>query len=86
MKSLFFYLFGIITALYAFVLLFNAYAPEFMDDYWLDYIAKHYSKVWYYGSFTIAFILILFTIIFVYNLGKGTSHGKKELLFKKEDE
>ena len=87
MKSLFFYLFGIITALYAFVIAFNLYAPELMDDYWLDYVAIHYPNLWYYGSLTTAIVFILFLIIFVYNLGKGTNHEKREpLLIKSKEE
>ena len=87
MKSLFFYLFGIITALYAFVIMFNLYAPELMDDYWLDYVAIHYPDLWYYGSLTTAIVFILFLIIFVYNLEKGTNHEKREpLLIKSKEE
>lgn len=87
MKALFYYLFGWFSALYAFVILFNVYAPEFMDDYWLDYLAVNHPNAWYYGSLIISTILILFVLIFVYNLGKGTNHEKREpLLIKKEEE
>lgn len=85
MKALFFYLFGIISALYAFVILFNLYGPEFIDDYWLDYLVINYPNLWYYSSFTISCILILFIIVFVYNLGKGTNYERKEKLLIDEN-
>ena len=50
MKTLFYYLFGWVSALYAFTILFNLYGQEFIDDYWLDYLAVNYPKVWYYGQ------------------------------------
>lgn len=87
MKTLFYYLFGWISALYAFTILFNLYGQEFIDDYWLDYMAVNYPKVWYYGSLTVATILIIFVLIFVFNLGKGTNHERRESsLIKKEEE
>lgn len=73
------------TALYAFMVLFNQYSYEFLDDYWIEYIVKNHAKVWYYSNFIIAFIFILFVIIFVYNLGKGTNHERKEPLLINED-
>lgn len=86
MKALFYYTFGWISALYAFVILFNLYGQEFIDDYWLDYLAVNYPKVWYYGSFTVATILILFVLVFVFNLGKETNHEKREPLLTNNDE
>lgn len=85
MKALFFYSFGVISTLYVFMVLFNLYASEIIDEYWLDYIFTNYANTWYYGSLTILSILILFIIIFVYNLGKGVSDKKEPLLFNKEE-
>ena len=50
MKSLFYYLFGIMTALYAFVILFDLCAPIYLDDYYLDILYTKYAKEWYYGN------------------------------------
>lgn len=89
MKSLFYYLFGIATMLYAFVVLFDLWAPIYLDDYYLDVLATTYSKEWYYSNLTVAAIMFIFIIIWVFILGKGTSHEKKEKLLindKKEEE
>ena len=48
MKSLFYFLFGIIIALYAFVICFDLYAPIYLDDYYIDILYTNYAKVWYY--------------------------------------
>lgn len=86
MKSLFYYFFGIITALYAFIVLFDFYAPEFIDDYWLDILCDKYAQEWYYSNITIAAIMILCTIVWVYNLGRSAKEleEKEPLLIKKE--
>ena len=87
MKSLFYYLFGIISALYAFVVCFDLYAPIYLDDYYLDILYNNYAKEWYYTNVTISSISILFVLIWVFTLGKGTNHEKREpLLINKEKE
>ena len=89
MKSLFYYLFGITTMLYAFVVLFDLLAPIYLDDYYLDVLATTYSKEWYYSNITVAAIMFIFITIWAFILGKGTSHEKKEKLLindKKEEE
>ena len=87
MKSLFYYLFGIMTALYAFIVLFDLYAPVYLDDYYIDTLVRNYAQEWHYINLTIAAITSLFAIIWIYNLGKGTNHEKKEpLLINKEEE
>lgn len=86
MKSLFYYLFGIITALYAFVILFDLYAPIYLDDYYLDILYTKYAKEWYYGNIIVSSISLFFTLVWVYILGKGTNHEKREPLLIKEEE
>ena len=87
MKNVFYYFFGIITALYAFVVLFDIYAPEFIDDYWLDILYDKYAQGWYYSNITVGAVMILCTIIWVYNLGRGVREleEKEPLLIKKEE-
>lgn len=88
MKSLFYFLFGIIIALYAFVVCFDLYAPVYLDNYYLDILYTKYAKEWYYGNIIVSSVFLFFTLVWVYMLGKGTNHEKKEPLFinKKENE
>lgn len=88
MKNVFCYFFGIMTALYAFMVLFDLYAPEFIDDYWLDILCNKYAQEWYYSNIIIAAIMILCTIIWVYNLGRSAKEleEKEPLLIKKEED
>lgn len=85
MKSLFYYLFGIMTALYAFVILFDLYAPVYLDDYYMDMLVQNYAQEWYYTNLTVSAVTIFFTIVWIYNLGRGTNHEKEPLLTKKEE-
>ena len=87
MKSLFYYLFGIMTVLYAFIVLFDLYAPVFLDDYYIDTLVQNYAQEWYYTNLTVSAVTIFFVIVWIYNLGRGTNHEKKEpLLINKEEE
>lgn len=88
MKSLFYFLFGIIITLYAFVVCFDLYAPVYLDNYYLDILYTKYAKEWYYGNIIVSSIFLFFTLVWVYMLGKGTNHEKKEPLLtnKKENE
>lgn len=85
MKSLFYFLFGIMIALYAFVILFDLYAPVYLDNYYMDKLAVDYATEWYYTNISISIVSILFSIIWIYNLGKGTNHEKEPLLTNKEE-
>ena len=78
MKNVFYYFFGIITALYTFAVLFALYAPEFIDDYWLDILYDKYAQEWYYFNITIGAIMILCLIIWAYNLGRGVIEPKEK--------
>ena len=86
MKSLFYFLFGIILALYAFIILFDLYGPIYLDDYYMDKLTVNYATEWYYANISVSIISILFSIIWIYNLGKSTNHEKKEPLLTKEKE
>lgn len=87
MKPLFYYLFGIMTALYAFVILFDLYAPVYLDDYYMDMLVQNYAQEWYYTNLAVSAVAIFFTIVWIYNLGRDTNHEKKEpLLINKEEE
>jgi hypothetical protein len=85
MKSLFYFLFGIIVALYAFVILFNVCGPIYLDDYYMDKLVTNYSNEWYYTNLSISAIALFFTIVWIYNLGRDTNHEKEPLLTKKEE-
>ena len=87
MKPLFYYLFGIMTALYAFIILFDLCAPVYLDDYYMDMLMQNYAQEWYYTNISVSAITIFFVLVWVYNIGKGTNHEKKEpLLINKEEE
>ena len=86
MKPLFYYLFGIMTALYAFVILFDLCAPVYLDDYYIDMLMQNYAQEWYYTNLTVSAVTIFFVIIWIYNLGRGANHEKKEPLLIKEEE
>lgn len=85
MKSLFYYLFGIMTALYAFVILFDLCAPVYLDDYYMDMLVQNYAQEWYYTNLTVSAVTIFFTIVWIYNLGRGTNYRKEPLLINKEE-
>jgi hypothetical protein len=87
MKNVFYYFFGIITALYAFVILFNLSAPVYLDDYYMDMLTQNYAQEWYYTNLAVSAVTIFFVLVWVYNMGRGTNHEKKEpLLINKEEE
>lgn len=85
MKSLFYFTFGIMTALYAFVILFDLYAPIYLDNYYLDILYTKYAKEWYYGNIIVSSISLFFALTWVYTLGKSTDHEKREPLLTKEE-
>ena len=86
MKPLFYYLFGIITALYAFVILFDLCAPVYLDNYYMDMLMQSYAQEWYYTNLAVSAITIFFVLVWVYNMGRGTNHEKEPLLTNKEEE
>ena len=46
MKSLFYFTFGVMVMLFTFVALFNAYAVEYLDDYYVDLLYSNYFDYW----------------------------------------
>ena len=85
MKQLFYFLFGIIIALYAFMVCFDLYAPIYLDDVYLDMLYTNYAKEWYYTNIGISSVAILMVAIWIFNLGKD-SNKEKEPLLKEKDE
>lgn len=86
MKALFYYLFGIATALYMFVLLFNAYAFELLSDYYIN-ILKQHGDILFYVNMTITAIQILFCVTVINNFFcKLTKEDENEELTKNENQ
>jgi hypothetical protein len=52
----------------------------------MDKLAVDYATEWYYTNISVSIISILFSIIWIYNLSKGTNHERKEPLLTKEKE
>lgn len=87
MKSLFYYLFGLFTALTLIVILFNNYADFYLDGYYIDLLYRDYKYIYLWFNTSITSIWIFLVLTFVYMLGRGTNHEKKEpLLINKEKE
>lgn len=84
--KLFHYIFGFMTALFIFSILFNLHCEEFIDDYWLNILHTYYAQEWYYTCLTIGALEIICTTIWIYNLGKGANELSREPLIKKEED
>lgn len=84
MKSLFYFTFGIMVMLFTFIALFNTYAVEYLDDYYVDLLYSTYFDDWKMINRIIAIILILYASTFAFMLGKGTKD--KESLFIDKNE
>lgn len=84
MKSLFYFTFGIMVMLFTFVALFNTYAVEYLDDYYVDLLYSTYFNDWKMINRIIAIILILYISTFAFMLGKGIND--KEQLFIDKNE
>lgn len=84
--KVFYYIFGFMTALFIFSILFNLNCEEFIDDYWLNILYNHYAQEWFYTDLTIGALQIMCTIIWIYNLGKSANELSKEPLIKKEED
>ena len=86
MKTAYF-LFGVLTTLFVFTSLFDAYHTEFLDDYWINLLHNEYYVIYQRTTFTIALLALSSSIIWIYNLGKGTREleEKEPLLIKKEE-
>ena len=84
MKSLFYFTFGIMVMLFTFVALFNTYAVEYLDSYYVDLLYSTYFNDWKIINKIIAIILILYISTFAFMLGKGVKD--KEPLFIDKNE
>lgn len=76
MKALFYFLFGIVCSLFAFVMLFDAYAPVYFDDYYLDIMYTKYAKHWWYGTIIMSAVFYTFIIIWLANLKNPKSNNE----------
>ena len=87
MKSLFYYVFGIVTALLASLITFKLCYREFLDDYYIEMLHQHYWDVYLAIASGISILFLVLTWSWMYNLGKGTNHEKREpLLINKSEE
>ena len=84
MKSLFYFTFGVIAMLFTIIALFNTYAVEYLDDYYVDLLYSTYFNDWKMINKIIAIILILYISTFAFMLGKGIND--KEQLFIDKNE
>lgn len=84
MKSLFYFTFGVMVMLFTFIALFNTYAIEYLDDYYVDLLYSTYFNDWKMINKIIAIILILYISTFAFMLGKGIND--KEQLFIDKNE
>lgn len=86
MKTWFYYLFGITTTLYVFVLLLNAYAFELLSDYYINIIKQH-GDILFYVSMIITAIQIIFCVTVTNNFFcKLTKEDENEELTKNENQ
>ena len=84
MKSLFYFTLGIVVTLFTFVALFNTYAVEYLDDYYVDLLYSTYFNDWKIINKIISIILILYSSTFAFMLGKEVKD--KESLFIDKNE
>lgn len=86
MKALFYYLFGILSVLLCEIHIFNSYADIYLDDYYIELLYNVYPTQLIYINTIVSVLWSIFAIIFVFMLGRGTNHEKREpLLIKKEE-
>ena len=82
MKSLFYFLFGIVCALFSFAVLFADYSATIMDDFYLELLHNVYEQEYYYFNIIVSTLFISFVMVWGYNLGSGTK--EKERLIANE--
>ena len=86
MKALFYYLFGILSALLCGIHVFNSYADIYLDDYYVELLYNVYPTQLIYINTIVSVLWSIFAIIFVFMLGRSTNHEKREPLLIKEEE
>lgn len=84
MRSLFYFTFGIIIMLFVFAALFNTYAVEYLDDYYVDLLYSTYLNDWKMINTIVAAILILYVLTFAFILGKGVKDNEPLFIDKNE--
>lgn len=80
---MFYFLYGIISALFAVMVTFNHLAPEILDDYYIELLNNEYFHIWKYTNLTIASIFIICCIIWIYCQGMDAA---KEISKQIEEE
>lgn len=63
--KLFYYLYGVISMLFIFMLLFDLYGPIYIDDYYMDILHIKYHDEWWYTNVGISTLVLMFSIIFL---------------------
>lgn len=84
MRSLFYFTFGIIIMLFVFTALFNTYAVEYLDDYYVDLLYSTYLNDWKMINTIVAAIFILYVLTFAFMLGKGVKNNEPLFIDKNE--
>lgn len=79
MKHLFYFLFGILTAIMAIVFGVEHYGREFIQDYWIEQMWYGELQQLYNGiKTTIIIIYLMFIVSWTYMQGKNAAHEMKE--------
>lgn len=84
MKSLAYFLYGIITTLAVAMYTFNQTMEIWLDDYYVDLFYGEWQMYWTITSLTIAILYGISCTIWIYNQGKGAN--EQLLTNKKENE
>lgn len=79
MKHLFYFLFGILTAIMAIVFSVEHYGREFIQDYWIEQMWYGELQQLYNGiKTTIIIIYLMFIVSWTYMQGKNAAYEMKE--------
>ena len=82
MKSLFYFLFGVVCMLFAFAFTFDVYSINFVEDFYLDLLHTVYEQEYRYFNILVSSLFVSFLMVWVYNLGSG-SKQKERLITNK---
>lgn len=85
MKNLYYFFYGFISALFAFVVFFDNTAYQLLDDYYIELLNKEYNNAWIYTKMVIVFSFIICCIIWIYLQGLSAATEIAEQI-KKEKE
>lgn len=81
--KLFYYLYGVISMLFLFVITFDYFAYEVLDDYYIELLKHQYNQAWGYTNLVTTFAFVLFSIIWIYHQGVNSV---KEIAKQYEEE